>query len=64
MRGRGFRHLLLVSGEHPRVTPPEYFGSILEALREERVNWEAVADDRLLNWSLDDVLRVEEEEDV
>jgi 2-iminoacetate synthase len=35
LRGRGFRHLLLVSGEHPRVTPPAYFGSILAALREE-----------------------------
>jgi glutathione-regulated potassium-efflux system ancillary protein KefG len=42
----------------------EDYRRLLEALREERVNWEAVADDRLLNWSLDDVLRVEEEEDV
>jgi 2-iminoacetate synthase len=30
---RGFRHLLLVSGEHPRHVSPDYLTEILEALR-------------------------------
>jgi len=34
---------------------------LLEALREERVDWEAVPEHQRLNWSLDDVLRVEGE---
>ncbi len=32
---RGFRHLLLVSGEHPRHVPPEYVAEILGQLRED-----------------------------
>jgi 2-iminoacetate synthase len=33
LRARGFRHLLLVSGEHPRHVSPEYVESVLAALR-------------------------------
>lgn len=32
LRARGFRHVLLVSGEHPRHVSPEYVESILRAL--------------------------------
>jgi 2-iminoacetate synthase len=32
---RGFRHLLLVSGEHPRHVPPEYVAEILSRLRDD-----------------------------
>ncbi|MBN1441298.1 MAG: 2-iminoacetate synthase ThiH [Planctomycetes bacterium] len=32
LTGRGFRHLLLVSGEHPRIVPPEYIAEVLSAL--------------------------------
>jgi 2-iminoacetate synthase len=32
---RGFRHLLLVSGEHPRHVPPSYLAEIIAALRDE-----------------------------
>jgi len=31
---RGFRHLLLVSGEHPRNVAPEYLSAVIGALRE------------------------------
>lgn len=33
LRARGFRHLLLVSGEHPRHVSPEYVEDLLAALR-------------------------------
>ncbi len=32
LRGRGFRHLLLVAGDYPRLTTPAYFAEILRAL--------------------------------
>ena len=32
---QGFRHLLLVSGEHPRHVPPDYVAEILERLRDD-----------------------------
>ncbi|MEZ5066397.1 MAG: 2-iminoacetate synthase ThiH [bacterium] len=35
LRARGFRHLLIVSGEHPRHVSPEYLGTILRALAAE-----------------------------
>lgn len=31
--GEGFRHLLLVSGEHPRIVSPEYLGEIARRLK-------------------------------
>lgn len=31
---RGFRHLLLVSGEHPRHVSPDYLGSVIAALKD------------------------------
>jgi 2-iminoacetate synthase len=34
LRGRGFRHILLVAGDFPRLTPTSYFVEILQALRE------------------------------
>ncbi len=30
---RGFRHVLLVSGEHQKIVTPEYIGSMVEACR-------------------------------
>ena len=35
LRRRGFRHLLLVSGEHPRKVSPDYLTSIIGRLRDE-----------------------------
>ncbi|MBI1883104.1 MAG: 2-iminoacetate synthase ThiH [Chlamydiae bacterium] len=32
---KGFRHLLLVSGEHPRLTPPEYIREVIALLHKE-----------------------------
>ncbi|MBI1871018.1 MAG: 2-iminoacetate synthase ThiH [Chlamydiae bacterium] len=32
---QGFRHLLLVSGEHPRSTPPEYIAEVTRLLHKE-----------------------------
>ncbi len=32
---KGFRHLLLVSGEHPRHTPPEYVAEVIQLLHKE-----------------------------
>ena len=32
LRARGFRHLLLVSGEHPRHVSPDYLESVIRAL--------------------------------
>jgi 2-iminoacetate synthase len=31
----GFRHILLVSGEHPKFTPPEYIAQIVDLLHKE-----------------------------
>lgn len=31
----GFRHILLVSGEHPRQTPPEYIAQVIRLLHQE-----------------------------
>ena len=39
----------------------EDYRRLLEAIREGRVNWEAVPEHRRLNWSLDEVLRSEGE---
>jgi 2-iminoacetate synthase len=32
LRGRGFRHILLVGGDEPRLTTPEYYAAILRTL--------------------------------
>lgn len=32
---KGFRHLLLVSGEHPKATPPEYIAEVIQLLHKE-----------------------------
>jgi 2-iminoacetate synthase len=32
LRGRGFRHILLVAGDQPRLTTPEYYAAIIRAL--------------------------------
>jgi 2-iminoacetate synthase len=32
LRGRGFRHILLVGGDEPRLTTPEYYAAIIRAL--------------------------------
>jgi glutathione-regulated potassium-efflux system ancillary protein KefG len=49
-----------MTGEEIR-SHAENYRRLLEALREERVDWEAIAGHQRLNWSLDDVLRVEGE---
>lgn len=33
LRSRGFRHVLLVAGDFPRLTTPEYFAEIIRALK-------------------------------
>ncbi|MHB8900355.1 MAG: radical SAM protein [Thermoguttaceae bacterium] len=36
--GRGFRHLLLLGGDFPRLTTPEYYAQVIEHLRERGVS--------------------------
>jgi 2-iminoacetate synthase len=33
LRGRGFRHILLVAGDFPRLTTPDYYAEILRGLK-------------------------------
>lgn len=49
-----------MAGEGIRAHAEDY-RRLLEAIREERVDWDSVPQHQRLNWSLDDVLRVEGE---
>lgn len=49
-----------MAGEEIRAHAADY-RRLLEAIREERVDWDSVPQHQRLNWSLDDVLQVEGE---